>query len=1803
MLNKLFRRRPLIEELEPRILYSADLAPFALDSLAPAPEQRIVNVDGEFASVTAATRNELVIVDSGVQDYEALLADILDQAGNDRHFSVVILDSNRDGIEQISDVLKQYGNLDAVHLISHGGPGALQLGSSQLDAASLDRRAAEIAAWSNAFHADADWLIYGCDVAAGAEGESFVRRLGTLTQTDVAGSDDLTGSGALGGDWALEFRNGAIETSVILDERNVGNWQGVLVKPELLDTVNPLVMAPIQQITTVPPLPSGPLGDLVSSLIDTVDGSGRDNFADPDGPGIGIAINGATLNGGKLFYSPDNGANWTELNVGTLSNINSFLLPADATTRIYYQPAQNYTGYTSNLLSIRAWDQSAGSSFNYADTTGGSAGAFSSGQKNIAGQVTVSGANAAPTASSQNVAELYTLNTTLDLTDIVVSDTDSDNVSVTLTLSDAGAGALTTGTSGTTTSSFSAGQWRVKGNLFDVNALLASVSFVPTTGYVSDFSIAVSIADGLAAPVTGVKLMSVNNAAPVVTTTGSALNHTENDPATVVDAGLVVTDAVPGTLTGATVSLTGNYASGQDLLAFTNQLGISGSWDADTGVLTLTGTTSVANYETALRSVTYFNASESPSTLTRTVSFIVNDGTSPSAAATRTVTVAAENDAPVNSVPGAQTTAKNTTLVFSSANGNALSIADVDADSATVETTLTVTGGVLNAAAGTTGVSVTGSGTASVVLSGTLTQINELLAGNQGGLLSYAPTTGFTGSASLQMVTNDLGSTGSGGAQTDTDVISISVTDASLWLSTDGNATSSAGSGNLSWTDGHVVNFGNPNLALGSTTTGTFSSTINLNALANDGNVDIKGLHYVGQDTIVGTTTPITLLAGDVLFSVDGNETFGGLNVTKQDIVLFRPTTPGDFSSGSFQIVLRNPGGTGNDVRDFALVEAATTVGGTALQKGDFLLLLSSGSYDKDVWLFRATTTGTATSGAPLVELVNGDTAGLNLGAQLRGIELITQTTSIGGKTLSPGQLLLSLNGNAFIGGLSVQAGDVAILTLLTSGSLSTGAASMLMRAADVELTGGGETLDALALVQRASVAPTVTVDASLLAYIENDPPTVIAPNAMVADADSINFGGGSLSVYLSSNGTVNDRLAIRNEGVGATQIGVSGSDVTYGGVIIGSYSGGEVGTTPLVVSLNANATVAATQALLRNITYANVSDDPSTLPRTAGIVLTDGSGGVSSTVSRTISVTAANDAPTINGVTASTAINDTGTATPFASAVIGDVDSPAQTQTVSITLDLAAKGSLSNLGGGSYDAGTGAYSFSGTAAAAATAVQGLVFTPTANRVSPGSTESTTFTISVNDGVAPSVTDSGTTVVTTSVNDAPVAVADTASAVEAGGVANGTAGTNPTGNVLTNDTDVDSGDTQTVTAVSFGATPGSVGSGLAGAYGTLTLNADGSYSYVVDNNNAAVQALRSSDTLTETFNYSLQDMVGALDSSTLTITITGSNDAPVITSGGTHVVVGESPATIPVAASDMESDTLGFSISGGADAAWFTIDSSSGLLSLNFVPDYEIPKDANLDNLYEVTVTVSDGNGGAHTLAVQLVVADKVESVAAAPAAPPAPDVPAEVTPDKEADTEEAKPTPPPVVPIEGLPKAATTADISNAGLTVVYQSATAAAPAQMMMNDVQVSRNNASTSLTLVTLNQLLGGLSSDGRALQLLQNSLGNGNFLQQLDQLQDTIRQQLSLDKNVVASTLAVSTGLSVGYVLWLVRGGVLLSSLLTSLPAWRLIDPLPILGYLGKREVDVDEEDDSLESMLNKSNRSAEPVPNGPNEVTP
>src|SRR5690606_36985609 len=94
--------------------------------------------------------------------------------------------------------------------------------------------------------------------------------------------------------------------------------------------------------------------------------------------------------------------------------------------------------------------------------------------------------------------------------------------------------------------------------------------------------------------------------------------------------------------------------------------------------------------------------------------------------------------------------------------------------------------------------------------------------------------------------------------------------------------------------------------------------------------------------------------------------------------------------------------------------------------------------------------------------------------------------------------------------------------------------------------------------------------------------------------------------------------------------------------------------------------------------------------------------------------------------------------------------------------------------------------------------------------------------------------------------------------------------------------DVQGADGASVTAVSFGGAAGTLGGSTAGLYGTLVLNADGSYTYTLDNGLPAVQALDTGETLTEVFEYTITDGDGDPSTATVTITINGTNDAPVV---------------------------------------------------------------------------------------------------------------------------------------------------------------------------------------------------------------------------------------------------------------------------------------------------------------------------------
>jgi T1SS-143 domain-containing protein len=312
------------------------------------------------------------------------------------------------------------------------------------------------------------------------------------------------------------------------------------------------------------------------------------------------------------------------------------------------------------------------------------------------------------------------------------------------------------------------------------------------------------------------------------------------------------------------------------------------------------------------------------------------------------------------------------------------------------------------------------------------------------------------------------------------------------------------------------------------------------------------------------------------------------------------------------------------------------------------------------------------------------------------------------------------------------------------------------------------------------------------------------------------------------------------------------------------------------VLTLSGTASIADYRAALENISFFTTSDAPSAVPRTIEITVNDGSANSNVAVS-TINVVPANDAPAGSNSTVTT-LEDTPYVLHRADFGFTDpLDAPNANNFAAVTVNPGSAGTLT-LDGVTITAPT-------VVSVADLDAGKLLFTAAANANGIGYA-ALQFNVKDDGGMANGGVDTDPSANTltfnvTAVNDAPVAVADTATATEAGGVANGTAGVNPTGNVLTNDTDVDTGDTKAVSAVS-GLAAGTVGGSTAGTYGSLVLNANGSYTYSVDNSSTAVQALRiAADTLTDTFTYAVRDTAGASSSTTISFTITGTNDAPV----------------------------------------------------------------------------------------------------------------------------------------------------------------------------------------------------------------------------------------------------------------------------------------------------------------------------------
>ncbi|MES9988129.1 MAG: Ig-like domain-containing protein, partial [Candidatus Thiodiazotropha endolucinida] len=154
-------------------------------------------------------------------------------------------------------------------------------------------------------------------------------------------------------------------------------------------------------------------------------------------------------------------------------------------------------------------------------------------------------------------------------------------------------------------------------------------------------------------------------------------------------------------------------------------------------------------------------------------------------------------------------------------------------------------------------------------------------------------------------------------------------------------------------------------------------------------------------------------------------------------------------------------------------------------------------------------------------------------------------------------------------------------------------------------------------------------------------------------------------------------------------------------------------------------------------------------------------------------------------------------------------------------------------------------------------------------------------------------------------------------------------------------------------------------------HGSINLDVDGGFSYTPDADYHGA----------DSFIYSVSDGNGGNNSYLVEIDVVSVNDSPVITSHdeNENVLLSlEENATLVtmVTADDPENDAISFAIDGGADLGLFSIDTMSGEMVFNHAPDMENPLDADQDNLYQVQVLVSDGNGGTDRQSFTIEVTD-----------------------------------------------------------------------------------------------------------------------------------------------------------------------------------------------------------------------------------
>ena len=184
-----------------------------------------------FSHTNHSVIKTLVIVDPHVEDYQSLVNAVVPTA------QVILLNPTQDGVSQITAALQTITELHSLQIISHGSPGCLYLGNSQLSLDTLDNYGSQLQTWFKVHNL----LLYGCNVAAGDAGAEFIQRLKQITGAEIAASANPTGSKALGGDWDLEVTTDHQFTVELALSRQIQETYGSIFAPPANDNLANLI--------------------------------------------------------------------------------------------------------------------------------------------------------------------------------------------------------------------------------------------------------------------------------------------------------------------------------------------------------------------------------------------------------------------------------------------------------------------------------------------------------------------------------------------------------------------------------------------------------------------------------------------------------------------------------------------------------------------------------------------------------------------------------------------------------------------------------------------------------------------------------------------------------------------------------------------------------------------------------------------------------------------------------------------------------------------------------------------------------------------------------------------------------------------------------------------------------------------------------------------------------------------------------------------------------------------------------------------------------------------------------------------------------------------------------------------------------------------------------------------------------------------------------------------------------------------------------------------------------------------------